>query len=232
MVTVLGSRSEWWVHMRIRCSGCVWRSRNDRTRVRNQRWGVGKRIDRRAIRGGWRYHRMFDSVMVRGDSNRHSASWHALDWSRKRQRFGFLIEILRAVILAFAPADDSTSTIHAAVPPILHSVIAASSKSTGDFGPALAHLAYQSFDKLAFIWRDRLMVQCGFEILVKAFSTLLRRSGSNHIGDPNPVVGALARDQCQKIIILLLRPWTPFVLRHRGPRRIAQRHRILGEGKR
>lgn len=138
---------------------------------------------------------MIDSLVIGWNANGRSAPRHGRDRSRERQVFCFLIKVLRAVVLRVAPDDDPPSTIHTAVPPVLDSVVASPSKPAGDFGPALPHLADQTLDRFAFFWRDRFMVQCGFEILMKAFSTLLRGSAPNKLGDPNPVVGALAVDE-------------------------------------
>lgn len=53
----------------------------------------------------------------------------------------------------------SALAVHAAVPPVLHGVVAAVPKSPRNLRPALAHLANHAFNHQALFRRDRLAVQ-------------------------------------------------------------------------
>lgn len=89
----------------------------------------------------------------------------------------------------------SSSAVHAAIPPVLDGVVAASAKAAGDLGPALAHFANHLLDENALLGSDGVMVEVGFQILVETFATLLGRAGLNGRRDADPVVGAMDADE-------------------------------------
>lgn len=62
------------------------------------------------------------------------------------------------------------------VPPILDGVVASIAQTPGDFCPALAHFLDQLLDPFTFLWRYRIVVQAGLEVLVVTLTTLLRRA--------------------------------------------------------
>ncbi len=49
---------------------------------------------------------------------------------------------------------------------------------------------------------------------MKTFSALLWRPGTNHLGNPDPVVGTLGLDELEEISIFALRPRSPFMGAH------------------
>lgn len=106
------------------------------------------------------------------------------------------------------------SSVHATVPPVLHSVVAATTQAAGDLSPSLAHFANHLLDQQPFFRGDRVMVQVGLQVLMVPFPALLWRSRLNSRGNPNPVVGAMKIDQVQKILVLGLRPGSSLVLGH------------------
>jgi hypothetical protein len=65
------------------------------------------------------------------------------------------------------------SAILSPVPPVLNGVVAAAFESPSDFGPPLAHLGDQLLNQFAFLRRDGLMIQGGFEVLVIPLTALL-----------------------------------------------------------
>lgn len=68
----------------------------------------------------------------------------------------------------------SLAAVHAAVPPVLDGVVATVAKSTGDFSPSFTHLMDELLDQLAFLSRNRFVIEARFQVLVISFSTLLR----------------------------------------------------------
>lgn len=117
--------------------------------------------------------------------------------------------------LALATDDDPPSPVHTTVPPVLHRIVASSVKSTSDFRPTLTHLAHQAFNQLTLIWRNGLVIQARFQILVKAFPALLGRARPDYMGNPHPIVGSLVLYQMQKVRVFALRPRTPLMRTHR-----------------
>jgi hypothetical protein len=65
------------------------------------------------------------------------------------------------------------ASVLAAVPPVLHCVVAASLQPPCNLCPPLAHLSYHLLNELPLFSRDGVMVQCWFEVLVIALSALL-----------------------------------------------------------
>jgi hypothetical protein len=61
----------------------------------------------------------------------------------------------------------------AAVPPLIHRLVAASVEPSRDLSPPLPHICNHALDLLSFFRRDWVMVQAGFEVLVVSFSALL-----------------------------------------------------------
>lgn len=87
------------------------------------------------------------------------------------------------------------SSIHTTVPPIFDSIVTPASQSTSNLGPAFAHLGNQLLDQNSLFGCDGLVVKIGFQILVKAFTALLRRPSLDGARDANPVVSAMEIDQ-------------------------------------
>jgi hypothetical protein len=110
----------------------------------------------------------------------------------------------------------ASSSVHASVPPVLHGVVTASSQASGDLCPSLAHLCHHLFDQDALLGSDGVMVEVWLQVLVEAFSTLLRRASLNCGGDADPVVSTVNGDEVEEELVLLLRPRTTLVLRHVG----------------
>lgn len=61
----------------------------------------------------------------------------------------------------------------AAVPPVLHGVVAASVEPSGDLCPSLSHFVDHAFDLLPLFRRDGVVVQRRLEVLVISFPALL-----------------------------------------------------------
>jgi hypothetical protein len=78
--------------------------------------------------------------------------------------------ILNPRLLAYC----SFPSVHATVPPVLDGVVAPIAQPSCNLSPPFAHLFNQLFNHLSFTRIDWFVVQIGFEVLVVAFSTLLR----------------------------------------------------------
>lgn len=88
----------------------------------------------------------------------------------------------------FGPAViEPLPTVHAAVPPILDCVVAASMQSPCNLGPSLAHLSDHTLDEDALLWRDWVEVKRGLEVLMEALAALFRASSADHLADTDPV---------------------------------------------
>lgn len=96
----------------------------------------------------------------------------------------------------------TSSAVHASIPPVLHSVVAAPSESSGNLSPSLAHLSDHLLDHEAFLRSDWLMVEVGLQILVEAFTTLLRRPRLNSRRDADPVVCPVKVNQMHEVLVL------------------------------
>lgn len=125
-----------------------------------------------------------------------------------------LVERLPILSAAVPPAYQSPPTVHPTVPPILHCVVAPTSKATGDLRPSLTHLPDQPLNHHTLFRRNRLVVQARFQILMEAFSALFRCPRPDYVRDANPVVRTLRRDELQQPRVLLLRPRSPLVRGH------------------
>lgn len=126
--------------------------------------------------------------------------------SREGERLGVLIEFLPTTTVAFPSHDESASTVHPAVPPILDGVVAASGQPSCNLGPALPHVEDIPFDLLAFLGSDWIMAQRRLQVLMISFATLLRSPGDDLVGDLHPVVGALVGNECEQAEVFVLRP--------------------------
>jgi len=55
--------------------------------------------------------------------------------------------------------NESSATIHAAVPPILDGIVASTMKSTSNLGPPLPHFSNHAFNLQTFFRADRFVIQ-------------------------------------------------------------------------
>jgi len=69
---------------------------------------------------------------------------------------------------------EALPSVHAAVPPILHSVVTAAMKASCNLCPTLAHLTDHALDHQPLFGGDWLKVESWLEILVVSLATLLR----------------------------------------------------------
>lgn len=88
----------------------------------------------------------------------------------------------------------AASPVHATIPPILDCVVAASSQTSGNLSPSLAHLGNHLLDHDTFLRSDGVMVEVGLEVLVISLSALLWGSSLNGRRYPDPVVGSMDSD--------------------------------------
>jgi len=100
---------------------------------------------------------------------------------RRQTRSAHLLLLLLPANLKLRTARvvAASSAIHAAIPPVLHCVVAASSESSRDFSPSFAHLSDHLLDQHSFLRSDRIVVEIGLQILVEALTALLRRPRLN-----------------------------------------------------
>ena len=73
----------------------------------------------------------------------------------------------------------SSSSVHTAVPPVLHGVVATSPQTSGDFRPSFPHVGNHLLDEKAFFGSNGVVVQVGFQVLVIPLPTLLWGPGLN-----------------------------------------------------
>lgn len=73
-------------------------------------------------------------------------------------------------------AQTSPLAVHAAIPPVLDCVVAAVTKASSDFRPALPHLVHQPFNLQTLLGGDRSAVQRRLKILMETFPALLGRA--------------------------------------------------------
>lgn len=71
---------------------------------------------------------------------------------------------------------NSLFPVHAAIPPVLDSVVTSVTEPSRDLSPSFPHFLYKLFDHFAFLSGDRLMVQAWLEVLMISLTTLLRRA--------------------------------------------------------
>lgn len=78
-------------------------------------------------------------------------------------------------IVRLGPLTDAqpSSSIHAAVPPVLDCIVAPAMESSGNLGPSFAHVSNETFDEFTFFRCDGLVIKCWFEVLVIPFTALL-----------------------------------------------------------
>jgi hypothetical protein len=108
----------------------------------------------------------------------------------------------------------ASAAVHATIPPVLDSVVAATAKAASDLGPALAHLGDHLLNQLTLLGSDGIMVEVGLQVLVVSLTALLGRASAHHARDTDPVVSALRVDKAHEDVILLLGPRTSLVCRH------------------
>lgn len=85
-------------------------------------------------------------------------------------RIGTLSDLELSPSVVVAPS----TAIHASVPPILHGIVAASTKSPGNLGPPLSHLGDHLLNQHTLLCRNRLMIQVRLQVLMEPFPTLFR----------------------------------------------------------
>jgi hypothetical protein len=113
-----------------------------------------------------------------------------------------------------AALSVASAAVHATIPPVLDSVVAATTQTTSDLGPALAHLSNHLLNQLTLLGSDGVMVEVGLQVLVVSLAALLGRASAHHARDADPVVSALRVDKAHEDVILLLGPGTSLVCRH------------------
>jgi hypothetical protein len=82
-------------------------------------------------------------------------------------------DLLAAVVVAAA------ATVHSTIPPVLDGIVAATTQTTGDLGPTLAHLGDHLLDENALLGSDGIMVEVGLEVLVESLTALLGRASAD-----------------------------------------------------
>lgn len=105
-----------------------------------------------------------------------------------------------------AGRETSSLAVHAAIPPVLDSIITAVAQSACNLCPTLAHLIHHVFNHQTLVSRNGLAVQRGFEVLVESLPTLLGRAVVHVLGDTHPVVGALIAHQLDEQLVLFRYP--------------------------
>ena len=125
-----------------------------------------------------------------------------------------LVEVMDAGPGTFPSNDNAPPTVHSSIPPIFHSVVAATRKTSSDLRPPFAHFLHQPLDQLALFRTDGGVIESGLEVLMEAFSTLLGGPSLQELCYPDPVVGAMCVDEAQECCVLSLRPWSPLVVGH------------------
>jgi len=108
----------------------------------------------------------------------------------------------------------ASAAVHATIPPVLDSIVAATAQAASDLGPALAHLGDHLLNQLTLLGSDGVMVEVGLQVLVISLTALLGRASAHHARDADPVMGALRVDKAHEDVILLLGPGTSLVCRH------------------
>jgi len=112
-----------------------------------------------------------------------------------------------AVLRGGSPSEDEASTtIHAAVPPVLDGIVASTMESTSNFSPPLSHLSNHSLNLQTLFRADGFVIQRRFEILMVPFPALLRGARSNELGYPDPVQCSLGVYQLAQVGVFCLRP--------------------------
>lgn len=100
--------------------------------------------------------------------------------------------------------DQTPSSVHAAVPPVLYSVVAPAMKPSCNLSPTLSHLANQALYEKPFFRTDGFVVEGRLEILVVSFAALFGRARADELCDSDPVEGPLGVDELDKISVLSL----------------------------
>lgn len=164
------------------------------------------------------------------DQSRHADGARVFTWLRQSPRgsphlfAGRRSSLIRRLDAAVAGAGGvtvlcgqaSSFAVHAAVPPVLDSVVAAIAQSSGNFGPALAHFVDHPLNHHALFGCDGRMIQRWLEILVESLSALLGGPELHMLRDANPVVGSLLAHQLQQELVLLRDPRPTAVIRCHG----------------
>ena len=73
----------------------------------------------------------------------------------------------------------AAATVHSTIPPVLDGIVAATTQTTGDLGPTLAHLGDHLLDENALLGSDGIMVKVGLEVLVESLTALLGRASAD-----------------------------------------------------
>ena len=107
--------------------------------------------------------------------------WERLLLRRRRRQARDTNVLLLLAKLHVVPSlvVASSSSVHTAVPPVLHGVVATSPKTSGDFRPSFPHVGNHLLDEEAFFRSDGVVVQVGFQVLVIPLPTLLWRPSLN-----------------------------------------------------
>jgi hypothetical protein len=102
----------------------------------------------------------------------------------------------------------SLPPIHASIPPIFDSVIAAIPQSPCNLRPTTSHVSHHLLDHLSLLMSDRIVIQGLFQVLMVALSTLLGCSMLHMLRYANPIIRALLLDQIEEVLILVCVPWS------------------------
>lgn len=138
-----------------------------------------------------------------------------LHWRRKALHVWVSVWVVMPHLeLGLALLLVASSSIHTAVPPVLHGIVATAMQSTSNLGPSLAHLSHHHLDSDTFFGRDGIVIQVWLQVLVISLATLLRRARLNGARDSDPVRSPILVHEVKEEIIFGLRPGTTLVLRH------------------
>ena len=99
---------------------------------------------------------------------RRPGTW-VQNWQRSRENG----RIARARGIGNAAPVLTLPAVLTTVPPILHSVVASSMKTTSNLGPPFPNFTHQSFNYLAFLPGDGTVVERRNEVLMISFPALL-----------------------------------------------------------
>jgi len=83
------------------------------------------------------------------------------------------------VVVVVVTIQHPSPPVHAAVPPVFDRVVTAAVEAAGYLCPTLPHFSYQTLDHRPFLWRDRVVVERRFEVLVEALAALFWRAGTD-----------------------------------------------------
>jgi hypothetical protein len=102
--------------------------------------------------------------------------------------------------------DEASTTIHAAVPPVLDGIVTSTMESTSNLSPPLSHFSNHALNLKTFFGADWFVIQRWFEILMVPFPTLLWGARADELSYPDPIQRSLGVYQLAQVGILCLGP--------------------------